>query len=351
MASHPASSAAAFRVLVVDDSIVARAVLTRLIDATGRFLVTGTAGTVGAALDYLRREQVDLILLDLALPGVDGLTGLPDLIAAGGNAKVLIVSTSAAAGASASVSALALGAADTLEKPDSSGMSANFGRMLVERLDRLVARPILPPEGSGNVVMPPPAAGEDFDVVAIGASTGGIHALGGLLRALPATFRLPILVTQHLPVSFMPYFAAQLAVLSGRPCEVASDRLRVRSGRIMVAPGDAHLRCVRIGPREAAIRLCHEPAASGCMPSVDPMLASVADVFGSRTLAVVLSGMGRDGAEGARLVHEAGGTVVVQDRETSVVWGMPAAVVAQGFAAATLPPEELGRLVASRRRP
>ncbi|SFP75196.1 chemotaxis protein CheB [Sphingomonas rubra] len=340
-------------VLVVDDSVVARAVLARLVDDSARFRTVGAVGSVAAALDFLSRTRVDFILLDVVLPRVDGLTALPELIAAAGDAKIIVVAGSTADGAKNSVRALALGAADTLVKPDVAAMSGRFGAQLIERLERLSART---PDGASRcgkgraAAVTLPAIG-DYDVVAIGASTGGIHALGLLLRALPAGFRSPILVTQHLPASFMPYFAAQLAVLAGRPCEVAAHRLRIRPGRVIVAPGDAHLQCVSIGDHEAAIRLTTAPAASGCLPSVDPMFASVAEVYGARALAVVLSGMGRDGADGARRVHEAGGTVIVQDQASSVVWGMPAAIVSQGFEAATLPPEALGRLIATGRRP
>ncbi len=344
------------RVLIVDDSVVARAVIARMIDASDRFSVVGAVANAAAALEFLARASVDFILLDIEMPGVDGLTALPDLIAAGKGAKVLIVSSSADEGGAATVQALALGAAETLEKPGAAGLSGRFGSALVEKLERLCERPAQMPPAvliralqTGSAM--PRSSGEDYDIVAIGASTGGIHALGQVLRALPVSFRLPILVTQHLPTSFMPYFAAQLAVLSGRPCEVAVDRLRIRPGRLIVAPGDAHLKCMRLGDGSVALRLTHEPAASGCMPSVDPMLASVAQVYGARTLAIVLSGMGRDGAEGARQVHDAGGCVVAQDQASSVVWGMPGAVAAAGIAAAVLAPDDIGRLVASRRRP
>jgi len=126
--------------------------------------------------------------------------------------------------------------------------------------------------------------------------------------------------------------------------------MRIRPGRIIVAPGDAHLRCVRMS-EGAAVRLSHEKVASGCMPSVDPMFDSLAETFGDRALGIVLSGMGRDGSEGARRLAAAGGSVVVQDRESSTVWGMPGSVANAGCASAILPPDEIGRLIASRRRP
>ena len=357
LAPSAVTAADAARVLIVDDSVVARAVIGRALDATGRYAVAGAVPDVATALRFLATSTVDFILLDIELPGVDGLTALPDLLLAGGTAKVVIVSSAAAEGARITVQALAFGAADTLVKPGSGPLSALFGATLIEKLNRLGEAPDSFPVASRSAREAPSrraaaaGGGMAWDIVAIGASTGGIHALSQLLRALPVGFRVPVLITQHLPASFTPYFAAQLALLSGRPCDVAVDRLRIRPGRVIVAPGDAHMRCVPLADGGAAVRLSREPATSGCLPSVDPMLASVAATWGERALAIILSGMGRDGAAGAQLVREAGGTVVAQDRETSVVWGMPGAVAAAGMADALLPPDAIGRLIAAGRRP
>ncbi len=356
------SPADPIRVLIVDDSVVSRAVITRLVEAGDRMGVAGAVATVAAALAFLAVETVDVILLDVALPGVDGLTALPDLLNAGRGARIVVVSSSAGDGAATTIQALALGAADTLEKPGTSGLSAEFGRQLVDRIGRLFDRPpparrpavalkVAPPGGPNPAMTTSARTATDFDIVAIGASTGGIHALSNLLRAVPPGFSAPIVVTQHLPVSFMAYFAAQLALMAGRPCDVAVDHLRVRPGRVIVAPGDRHLRCVSLPEGGAAVRLTAEPVASGCLPSVDPMFASLADVYGPRLLAIVLSGMGRDGAEGVQRVKARGGCVIVQDQASSVVWGMPGVVAAQGHADAILPPEAIGRLIATGRRP
>ncbi|RXD07699.1 response regulator [Sphingomonas sp. UV9] len=359
--------------LLVDDSVVARAVIARTIDASDRFSVVGAVGSAAAALEFLGRATVEFILLDIEMPGIDGLTALPALIAAGQGAKVLIVSSSADEGGPKAMQALALGAAETLIKPSAGALSGRFGSALVTKLEKLCEDPAqLPPVAfvrstptteptatarslaSSQVTrsaLPFVSTSEDYDIIAIGASTGGIHAISQMFRAVPAGFRLPIVITQHLPTSFMPYFAAQIALLAGRPCDVATDRLRIRPGRIIVAPGDAHLKCVKLRDGGAAFRLTHEPVGSGCMPSVDPMLASIAEVYGARVLAIVLSGMGRDGAEGAQRVHDAGGCVVAQDRDSSVVWGMPGAVASSGVADALLSPTAIGALIASRRRP
>lgn len=345
------------QVLIVDDSAVARAVIARALEGA-RFTVAGAVSNAAAALSFLRETRVDAVVLDIEMPGTSGLAALPDLIVAGRGAKVLIVSSSATEGAAATIEALALGAADTLMKPGVGDFAGRFSVAIVEKLRRLLAveaaaeapLPLVARRAGLDPVSPAPPAGQDFDIVGIGASTGGIHALATLLRELPASFPLPILITQHLPSSFMPFFAAQVAVMADRPCDVATDSMRIRPGRTIVAPGDAHMRVVSTGDG-TAIRLTYEGCKSGCMPSVDPMFDSLGEVYGTRALGIVLSGMGRDGSEGARRMADRGGTIFAQDRASSVVWGMPGAIATAGLASALLPPAEIGRLVAARRRP
>ena len=185
--------------------------------------------------------------------------------------------------------------------------------------------------------------------MAIGASTGGLHALSDLLRALPPSFGAPILITQHLPQSFMNIFATQVQEMSGRPTSVARVGLPLARGRILVAPGDGHL-SVEMSGGMPRVRITAERAPSGCLPSVDPMLASVAEAFGRTAIGVVLSGMGRDGLIGAEVLAHAGADVFVQDRTSSVVWGMPGAVAQAGLATAMLPPFQIADLLARRDR-
>jgi len=179
-------------------------------------------------------------------------------------------------------------------------------------------------------------------VLAIGASTGGIHALGQLLGALGPKVRMPILVTQHLPGSFMDPFVRQMRAASGRGTVIAQEGMAVLPGQIIVAPGEAHMTVAASNKGAVVVRLEDGPVPSGCRPSVDPMFSSVAKVYGSHALGIVLSGMGRDGADGAARIVAAGGTILAQDSASSAVWGMPGAVASAGLASAVLPPDEIG---------
>ena len=339
-----ASASGQLRVLIVDDSAVTRCVIARIVDAIPHYAVVATVGGIAQAEVVLRDCPADLILLDINLPGRDGLSGLPALFAVAPDARVIVLSGNCAAGSPTALHALSLGAAATLAKPESSPLAEGFAARLTALVGEVMA-------ASPTAIAATTAAaiGSPFDVIAIGASTGGIHAIAPLLRALPDDLDVPILITQHLPASFTEYFAQQLAVLARRPVDVAADRLRIQRGRMIVAPGDAHIRVVPT-MEGAAIRLDRAPSISGCMPSVDPMFESVAEVFGTRALAVVLSGMGRDGCRGAERIRAAGGVVAVQDQGSSVVWGMPGAIAASGLASTIGTPDELGAFIARRKR-
>ncbi|MDZ7282519.1 chemotaxis-specific protein-glutamate methyltransferase CheB [Sphingomonas sanguinis] len=336
------------RVLIVDDSAVARALIARQIEPHERFRVVGAVAHVEAALAFLGEQTADIILLDVAMPGMDGITALPRLIAASSGARIIIVSASTPAGGAAAVQALAHGAADTLDKPRPQGL-AEFGDALLQKLDGLAhsAAPTVPAPVSPVGKARAPVQSALPEIIGIGASTGGIHALAKLLAPIPATMTVPIVVTQHLPATFIPFFAAQLTAVARRPSVMAEDRMRVRPGEILVAPGDAHVTFVRLTDGSAAIRLKHERARSGCLPSVDPMFASMADLWGGRAWGIVLTGMGRDGLEGARMMKAAGATIIAQDRESAVVWGMPGAVVTDGLADAVMTPDAIGAMIAT----
>jgi len=343
-----ARSSAPIRVLIVDDSVVARAVLTRLLADHDDIEVVGQAGSAEAAFRVLDEKKVDIILLDLEMPGMDGLAALPELIQRGDGARVLIVSSACADGAASSIAALRLGAADTLLKPGAAQFTTRFAEELVDRLRRIArpgkTEPHVRDTRSGSPA--PHVPTRRLECLGIGSSTGGVHALSQFFGALPKSFTTPILITQHLPAPYMPYFAGQLTEMTGRPTRLGAPGLQPRPGELLLAPGDAHMTLVQTGP-VIHVRLERKRSVSGCLPSVDPMLASIGKVYGSAAVGVILSGMGRDGVIGAGDLVAAGGSVLAQDEASSVVWGMPGAVANARLAQAVLPPIELARRIAA----
>lgn len=335
--------------LIVDDSLVARTIFARLLENRA-FEIVGAAGSAEQAIELLREHRVDVILLDVEMPGTDGLTALPRLLEAGDGARVLVVSSACDEGAAATVKALTLGAADTLLKPRAGSFAGQFGEVLSERLMRIAhAAPACAPEPMAERFDARRPGVAPVECLAIGASTGGLHALSTFFGALPADFDAPILVTQHLPAEFMPYFAAQLQDIARRKATVATDGAPLVPGELLIAPGHAHLGLIRIRG-QIRVRLVRGRSVSGCLPSVDPMFAAVAEMFGAGAVGVVLTGMGRDGAIGAADLVAAGGEVLAQDAASSVVWGMPGAVAAAGLASATLPPQLIAQRVGRRTR-
>ena len=339
--------------MIVDDSTVARAVLSRMIECDPVFEIAAVAGTAEEAIEALGACRVDVVILDLEMPGAGGLKSIPRILAAAGGAKVMIVSSLAEEGAEQTVAALALGAADTMPKPGTSRFNGKFSEILLSKLKALAySVPAAPcasyaPLTSGGAPMLRPVPSDPIDVVAIGASTGGIHALGVLFHALPKQIGVPILLTQHLPLPFMPVFARQLGAIAHRPCAVAEDNMALEPDHILVAPGDAHL-TLEPSKNGAIVRLTHGRSTSGCMPSVDPMLASAGAIYGTGALGVVLTGMGRDGVEGAATLVACGGSMIAQDEASCAVWGMPRAILEAGLASAALPPDKIGRRIAAR---
>jgi two-component system chemotaxis response regulator CheB len=336
------------RLLIVDDSSVARAVLSRMVSGQSGLEVVATASCVAEALAVLRTVTVDIVLLDIEMPGASGLEGLPDILQAGRGARVLIVSSMAEQGAEATVRALSLGAADTMPKPVSGMFGGRFAEGLAERLRR-IGRVGAIDRNASNAPADKPRLRETTDwqpeCIAIGASTGGIHAINEFVGRLPRRTGVPIFLTQHLPALFMPYFARQVAVASGRSARVVEDGDVVEADAVHIAPGNAHLCLVRRGSR-TRIRLDASPAPSGCLPSVDPMLASVAEVYGRGGVAVMLSGMGRDGLIGSSKLVSSGGVVLAQDQASCAIWGMPRAVADAGLATAVAHPADLARRIA-----
>lgn len=366
------------RVMVVDDSVVARGLMARWIDEDPSLAVVATHRTGKLAVDHIGESAPDVIVLDIEMPEMDGLTALPLLLKARPGVQVVMASTLTRRNAEISLKALSLGAAEYLPKPESnSGVSTSpeFRRELVEKVKALGGKGKIkarrtPPSsrpalvgGTKAVVAPPPASARipvapivqsDMRrwsssaprIVAIGSSTGGPQALNVVLKELgPAAARVPIVITQHMPATFTAILAENLGKTAGLPAAEGRDGEVLKPGQIYVAPGGKHM-VLKPSPEGAVIKLDDSPPVNYCKPAVDIMFDSVAAVYGPAVLAAVLTGMGSDGGKGAVTIADGGGSVIAQDQESSVVWGMPQAVVQQKACTAVLPLNALSATLA-----
>lgn len=371
------------QVMIVDDSAVIRGMIRRWLESDPAIAVAGSAADGEIAVREAKKLQPDVILLDIEMPVTDGLTALPLLKKALPHTHIVMASTLTKRNADISLQAMRLGATDYIPKPESrSELSAGedfknaviakvialgtakrrrLGEALPSTKNRareITARamgtvsdsaPSKPSRRSGsnrNVAIPVPRKGPKLPprVVAIGSSTGGPQALFKFFETLDASFKLPILITQHMPATFTSILAGHLAKVSGRPCIEGRQGERVKPGHIYVAPGGKHM-VVSGTPEAAIIELNEDPEENFCRPAVDPMYRSVVQVYGSQVLGVILTGMGADGCKGAKNIRDAGGQVYVQDEATSTVWGMPGAASKAGQADQVLPLEQIADAV------
>jgi two-component system, chemotaxis family, protein-glutamate methylesterase/glutaminase len=352
------------RILVVDDAVVVRHLVTQAVNAETDLEVVGVAANGVKALERLGEVEPDVIILDVEMPGMDGLQTLKAIRQRDAHVIVIMFSRYTQRGVEATVSALMLGANDYVPKPgDGLSVEACLGDMLIPRIrawgERARQHKGQRTEDKGRQT-PAPAAvaprsapstnpGRRVEVVGIGCSTGGPNALALVLPALPKDWNTPTLVAQHMPAEFTARMAERLSVAAG---------LRVREGvagqgldaaQVWVAPGDRHLIVERSGVTWRVV-LNQEAPVNSCRPSADVLFASLVEQFGAGVLAVVLTGMGQDGLRGCERVRKAGGQVVVQDEASSVVWGMPGSVAKAGLADAVLPLEEIGPEIVRRVR-
>ncbi|MGZ6018659.1 MAG: protein-glutamate methylesterase/protein-glutamine glutaminase, partial [Phenylobacterium sp.] len=342
-----ASEALPVRVLVVDDSAIVRGLITRQLEADTGIKVVGSAPHGGAALAELARREADVVLLDIEMPVMDGLTALPLILAAHPTLKVVMVSSLTRRNAEISLRALQLGAADYIAKPEGGlGSADEFTRDLISKVKALgvprsrEAKPVAAAAVAAHVsTTSRPGPKHPPTVLAIGASTGGPPALLKVFAALKGAVTQPIFLTQHMPATFTALLAEQLSRAGDRPCREGVEGEIVETGRCYIAPGGWHMTVVRerAGP---TIRLNQDPPESFCRPAVDPMFRSLAKVYGPGVLAVILTGMGSDGAKGCLALADAGGRFAVQDEATSVVWGMPGAAAETGRAEKIMPLDE-----------
>jgi two-component system, chemotaxis family, protein-glutamate methylesterase/glutaminase len=345
------------RVLVVDDSSVMRSLLRTALGAFPQIEVAGTAQDGRDALEAIGRLDPDLVLLDLEMPQMNGLEALAEMRARRMRAKVIVCSTLTRRGAGITLEALALGATDYVPKPVARSVSEGLNALIRELLPKVHA--LFPCEGGQSTVefaphgMPPLAlphigASEPASVLVIGVSTGGPAALEKMLPAFPADFPVSILIAQHMPRLFTGVLAERLNAACQLPVREAQPGEQLEPGVAYVARGDWHMEVTR-GAGGGALRLRQGSIEERCRPSVDLLFRSAVAAYGAGVIAVVLTGMGSDGLDGCQAVRAAGGRILVQDRATSSVWGMPGVVARAGLADQVLPlgamPAEVIRLV------
>jgi two-component system, chemotaxis family, protein-glutamate methylesterase/glutaminase len=351
--------------MVVDDSAVIRGLIVRTLSAEPDIVVAASVPDGVQAITALKRHLVDVIVLDIEMPNMDGLSALPRLLAVAPAVKIVMASTLTQRNAEISLKALSAGAADYLPKPQARELTgaAEFHRDLVEKVRGLGAaarragsrrRPETSDTGATLAAQPvKPAAlparkfalskGANVRprIIAIGSSTGGPQALLELMRHFARGISQPIVITQHMPPTFTTLLAEHVSRHCGIVAVEAKNGMMLEGGRAYIAPGNFHMTVNPTGDRHV-LQLNQDPPENYCRPAVDPMMRSVARNFGSAVLAIILTGMGQDGLEGCRAVVQAGGTLIAQDEATSVVWGMPGAVALAGLCNAVLPLGEIG---------
>jgi two-component system, chemotaxis family, protein-glutamate methylesterase/glutaminase len=365
-----AAADSAIRVMVVDDAVVARSLVTRWVDAEPDMTIVASLRTGREAVEQIDKSNPDVVVLDVEMPELDGISALPLLLKKKHDLVVIMASAVTRRGAEVSLRALSLGAADYIPKPATSretSTSSEYRRELIEKirtlgrrrrlLPRHVAPGLAPADEHGVRQRPVSSAAREAlsvkpdvhdltlrpfslavpRVLLVGSSTGGPQALTVLIQKLPAAIdRAPLLITQHMPPTFTTVLAEHLSRICGRGAHEAEDGEPVLAGGIYVAPGGRHMRVAR-DQNGIRIVLGDDPPINFCRPSVDPLFSSAAQVWGSSALAVVLTGMGSDGCHGAADIAAAGGSVIAQDEASSVVWGMPRAVAQAGLCSAIMP--------------
>ena len=340
--------------LVVDDSVVARRVISEIFAAEMDFEVLGTAPNGRLALTKIERLRPDLVTLDIDMPELDGMQTLAEIRARFPAVRVIMVSNLTRRGAAVTVEALFNGASDYVTKATRTSSPDEARQFLREQL-LPKARAIM---GSSvaNIPAPRPTAEPSVqrrrtvrpaDIVVIGSSTGGPNALTEILAGLPNDFPAPVVIVQHLPANFTAFLARRLDAAGPLAVHEAAAGDRVVPGQVWIAPGDRHLEIhARSGGFE--LRTTDGPLVNSCRPAADVLFRSASATFGESTLAVVLTGMGQDGLDGCRSIRRVGGQIIAQDRETSVVWGMPGQVTEAGLADSVLPISDIGAEIVRR---
>ncbi|MGE0785672.1 MAG: chemotaxis response regulator protein-glutamate methylesterase [Sandaracinaceae bacterium] len=355
-------SVAPARVLVVDDSVLLRRLISDALAVDPRIEVVGTAANGRLALQKLERCDAEVVVLDVEMPELDGLGFLRELALRPERPRVIMFSTLTEVGAEVTMRALAAGADDYVQKPTkTNGVADAQERLRCEMIPKIlglvprhaVAGPSIVASAPSLPRLAPrphaPIPNVRVGVLVFGASTGGPNALADVIAALPTPLPVPALIVQHMPPLFTRLLAERLDRVSPFRVSEAVSGEPLEAGRVYVAPGGSHL-AIHTHEAQRYVHLHDGPPENACRPAVDVLFRSAADEYGSAVLAVVLTGMGKDGLAGAEHVKRAGGQVITQDEATSVVWGMPGWVARGGFSDRILPLSEIASEITARLR-
>jgi two-component system chemotaxis response regulator CheB len=334
------------RVLIVDDSAVMRTVIKRCLASESDIEVVGQATNGEQAVKSAASLKPDIILLDIEMPIMDGITALPLILKEIPGVKVLICSTLSARGADISIKALALGATDCILKPggEAANSAIDFQNDLIRMVRSLAPRhkvttsfattpkPLITLIKPNGAILPP-------KIIAIGSSTGGPKALMDVLTHLK-NLPVPIVITQHMPKTFTALLAQHITQATKIPCFEGKEGEPIKAGHAYIAPGGFHMILSKNGDA-VCTHMTETPPENFCRPSVNPMLRSLFPIYGNRILSVILTGMGNDGSQACAELVALGGQVIAQNEASSVVWGMPGAVANAGICSAVLPIGEI----------
>lgn len=346
------------KTLIVDDSVFYRGILKELLQKIDSVELVASAANGSLALAKIDRHVPDLVTLDVEMPGMDGLAVLKEIRQRHPEVLVVMISSATKASARVTIEALEEGALDFIEKPNEDSPELN-GRVLYRQLRRVVSvvetkmilnrRENVSAGTTKNYRVSSSAGTNPVDIVAIGISTGGPLALPPVLEVLPASFPVPIIIVQHMPAMFVTVLKDSLNLKSNLPVVEATSNMRLQKGHVYLAPGGRQAKIIR-GPvhGSAMVVLTDDPPENFCRPSADYMFRSVANVYGGRVLALIMTGMGKDGVAGLRVLKEMGATVYAQDEASSVVYGMAMEAENAGVVDRILPLSELGRAVRKR---